>query len=111
MYRTRHQEHTNKKTKLMIFSRKPKKIKEINISVDIVQIERVHTFNFPGIMLDESLTWTDHTNMVANKISRVTGVLYRLKSVFPKEILLTLYNTLIGSYINYGCPVTLWFMI
>ena len=52
-------------------------------------------------MLDESLTWTVHTNMFANKISRVTGVLYRLKSVFVREILLTLCNTLIGSYINY----------
>ena len=105
MYRMRHQEHTHKKTKLMIFSRKPKKIKEINILIDNVQIERLHTFNILGIMLNESLTWTDHTNMVANKISRITGVLYRLKSVFSKEILLTLYNTLIGSYINYGLLV------
>ena len=94
-----------KKTKLMNFGRKQKKIKNINISIDNVQIERVHSFNFLGIMLDESLTWTDHTNMVANKIPRVTGVLYRLKSVFPKEILLTLYNTLIESYIIYGLLV------
>ena len=94
-----------KKTNLMIFGRKQKKIKEINISIDNVQIERVHTFNFLGIMLDESLPWTDHTNMVANKISRVTDVLYRLKSVFPKEILLTLYNTLIVSSISYGLLV------
>ena len=64
----------------MIFG--SKKNKEINISIDNVQIERVHTFNFLGIMLDESLTWTDHTNMVANNISSITGVLYRLKSVF-----------------------------
>ena len=47
-----------KKTKLMIFGRKQKKIKEINVSIDNVQIERVHIFNFLGIMLDESLTWT-----------------------------------------------------
>ena len=93
------------KTKLMIFHRKQKKIKDINISIDNVQIERVNTFNFLDIMLDESLTWTDHTNMVANKISRVTGVLHRLKNIFPKEILLTLYNTLILSYINYGLLV------
>ena len=39
--------------------------------------------------------------MIANKISRVIGVLFRLKHVFPKEILLTLYNTLIPSYINH----------
>ena len=68
----------------MIFHRKQKKIKDINISIDNVQIERVNTFNFLGIMLDESITWTDHTNMVVNKISRVTGVLHRLKNIFQK---------------------------
>ena len=56
-------------------------------------------------MLDERLTWTDHTHMVVNKISRITGVLYRLKSVFPKKILLTLCHTLIGLCINYGLLV------
>ena len=43
--------------------------------------------------------------MVANKISRLTDVLHQLKNIFPKEILLTLYNTLILSYINYGLLV------
>ena len=66
-----------KKTKLLVFHRKQKKIQDINILIDNVQIERVNTFNFLGILLDESLTWTDHTNMVANEISRVTGVLHR----------------------------------
>ena len=51
-----------KKTKLIIFHRKQKKIKDINISIDNVQIERVNTFNFLGIMLDESLTWTESKN-------------------------------------------------
>ena len=37
------------------------------------------------------------------KISRVTGILYRLKSVFPKEVLVTLYKTLIVIPYN-----TLW---
>ena len=50
----------------MIFYRKYEKIREINISIDNVQIERVNTFNFLYILLDESLTWTDHTNMVDN---------------------------------------------
>ena len=43
--------------------------------------------------------------MFANKFSRVTGILYRLKSVFPKEELITLYKTLIASYIHYGLLV------
>ena len=66
-------------------------------SINDIQIEQVPTFNFLGITLNENLSWKNHTKMVGNKISRVIGVLFRLKDVFPKEILLTLYNTLISS--------------
>ena len=44
--------------------------------------------------------------MVANKIAKITGVLNRLKYVYPWQILLSLYNTLIMSHINYG--LLLW---
>ena len=66
-------------------------------------IEQVPTFNFLGITLDETLSWKNQ--MAANKISRVIGILFRLKNIFPKKILLALYNTLIYSYINYGLLV------
>ena len=89
----------------MVFHRKQKKIREIHLSINDIQIEQVPTFNFLGITLNENLSWKNHTKMVGNKISRVIGVLFRLKDVFPKEILLTLYNTLISSYINSGLLV------
>ena len=44
--------------------------------------------------------------MVSNKISKVIGILYRLKYVFLESVLFTLYNSLIVSYINYG--LLLW---
>ena len=44
--------------------------------------------------------------MVSNKISKVIGILYRLKYVFPESVLFTFYNSLIVSYINYG--LLLW---
>ena len=47
-------------------------------------IEQVPTFNFLGITLD--ISWKNHTKMVANKISRVIGILFRLKNIFPKEL-------------------------
>ena len=40
------------------------------------------------------------------KISKVIGILYRLKNTFPLETLETLYNSLIASYFNYG--LLLW---
>ena len=36
------------------------------------------------------------------KISRITGILKKLQLIVPKNILLTIYNTLILPHINYG---------
>ena len=94
------------KTKLMFFQRKQKQFDEINVQINGTQIERVESFNFLGIMLDENLTWKSHIEMVAKKISKVTGILYRLKNIFPENVLFMLYNSLIVSYINYG--LLLW---
>ena len=94
------------KTKLMIFHRKQKQVDEINVQINGTQIERVESFNFLGIMLDENLTWKSHIEMVAKNISKVTGILYRLKNIFPENVLFVLYNSLIVSYINYG--LLLW---
>ena len=94
------------KTKLMVFHRKQKQIKELNIVINGITIERVESFNFLGLIIDEGLSWKKHTDVVRNKISKVVGILYRLNNIFPRYILQTLYNSLIASYINYG--LLLW---
>ena len=94
------------KTKLMVFQRKQKHVDEINVQINGTKIERVESFNFFGIMLDENLTWKSHFEMVGKKTSKVTGILYRLKNIFPENVLFVLNNSLIVSYINYG--LLLW---
>ena len=44
------------KTKLMVFRRKQKKIREIHLSINDIQIEQVPTFNFLCITLNENLS-------------------------------------------------------
>ena len=94
------------KTQLMIFHRKQKHIQNLNISINGINIERVESFNFLGIILQETLSWDSHVTLVKIKISKVIGILYRLKNIFPKETLKTLYTSLIASYLNYG--LLLW---
>ena len=94
------------KTKLMLFHRKQKHVNDVNIKIDNTMIEHVQTFNVLGIMLNETLSWKSHIDMVSNKISKVIGIFYRLKHAFPEFVLFTLYNSLIVSYINYG--LLLW---
>ena len=66
------------KTKLMTFHRKQKQIKEANIVVNGITIERVESFNFLGFFIDEDLSWKKHNDVVRNNISKVVGILYRL---------------------------------
>ena len=94
------------KTKFMIFHRKQKQISELNIAINDTDIERVESFNFLCLHIHESLSWRTHTDTVKNKVSKVVGILYRLKNIFPMYILQTFYNSLIVSYINYG--LLLW---
>ena len=57
-------------------------------------------------MFDEHLSWKSHTRMVTNKLAKVVGILNRLKRIYPEQILLTIYNSLFISHINYG--LLLW---
>ena len=50
------------KTKYMIFHTKNKDIPDVQLYLDGDRLERVGSFDFLGITIDESLTWNDHIN-------------------------------------------------
>ena len=51
------------KNKLMVFHRKQKHIKEINIVIDGTQIDRIESFNFLSLTIDETLSWGQHVDI------------------------------------------------
>ena len=98
-----------RKTKFMLFhsnqaKRKKQDIPTLNINNS--EIERVSNFKFLGITFDDTLSWNHHVNYIANKIARATGTLSRLKHYLPYQILLLIYNALVGSHLIYG--ITVW---
>ena len=74
----------------------------LNITVNNKIIEQVDHFNYLGITLDQNITWTPYLDKVSIKICGVTGLLHKLQHIFPKHILITIYNSLIHSYLIYG---------
>ena len=40
---------------------------------------------FLGIILDTSLSWKYHTTMIAIKISKIIGILHKLKYIFSER--------------------------
>jgi len=94
-----------KKSKFMLFH-KLKQVPTISIQINNVTIDRVSHFNYLGITFDEHLSWENHINMISIKISKIIGIINRLKFVFPQRILFTLYNSLLLPHFFYG--ILLW---
>ena len=70
------------------------------LKINNINIERVADFIFLRLIISSSLKWNKHIDHIALKISKITGILYRLKSIFPRDALLTLYNALIMLHLH-----------
>ena len=94
------------KTKYLLFS-----LRRVNYSIRIKigsgSIQRADSVKFLGIYLDEQLNFSTHIDHITKKISKTLGVLNKTRDVFPPNIRLMLYNSLILPYINYG--ITAWY--
>ena len=78
-----------------------------SVIINHMPIERVTCFTFIGVIIDSNLTWAQHINYIlCNKLSRICGVLSRLKHYVPVLILKIIYNSLFLSHLNYG--ITAW---
>ena len=92
--------NTNK-SKYMIFSKPNKNIPVLQLRINNANIDEVQNFNFLGLQVSSDITWNLHINEISKKISRIIGILKKLQLIVPKNVLLTIYNTLILPHINY----------
>jgi len=74
-----------------------------SIMINDCEIKRVNSVKFLGIIVDEKLSWKNHIEMLAARLSRNIGILYKVSTKLPNEVLMLLYNTLISSHICYCC--------
>ena len=83
-----------KKTKMMVFHYHQKRISNLDLRLYInkTRIKQVKEFNFLGVVFDECISWKEHTQKIAGKISVSVGTLKRLKCFLPMDILKTIYS-------------------
>ena len=96
--------NTNK-TKYMIFHYPQKKI-DYDLLPPVViggkPISRTGTFNFLGILFQDTLSWKAHVTFIGKKIARGIGGIRKMQNIFPPHVLKMLYNSLILPHINFG---------
>ena len=92
--------NTNK-SKYMIYGKPNKNIPVLQLRINSANIDEVQNFNFLGLQVSSDITWNLHINEISKKISRIIGILKKLQLIVPKNVLLTICNTLILPHINY----------
>ena len=79
-----------------------KKVPKLQFKLYGSLIEQVNEFKFLGLIFDCNLDWKAHLTAVANKVSRIIGILHKLKYFFPSYILVMIYNSLILPHFNHS---------
>lgn len=89
------------KTKFMILHRPGVVPIQFNLEICRTAIEKVNSFLFLGLYINQHMTADDHSQFVAVRMAKSVGVLNRLRNILPKKHLLDLYHAFVMSKIHY----------
>ena len=90
------------KSKFMLFHMQQRVTPLLHFELNGSPIEYIQEFNFLGLTLDSSLSFKFHLTKIKNKISRVIGLLHKLKHIFLSYISRMIYNSLVLLHMNYS---------
>ena len=87
------------KTELIIFHSQYKRIPNISIKINSFKLVIKSYVNYLGILIDEVLSWNKQYETLLSKLSRVTGVLSKLRHFAPNNVLKSVYYGLFYSHV------------
>ena len=92
------------KSKFMIFSYgKTYNLEELAFGSSSISV--TSEMKFLGIIIDRNLNFKSHTALISTKISKATGILFRLNNILPQPALKSLYDALIVPHMLYGLEI------
>ena len=94
------------KTEMIYFSNRQNTHAGDQIYLNNIPISFSNNCKFLGTIIDEKLNFKNHIQCVLGKISRNTGVLYRIRDLLPTEVRIKFYLSLVYPYLSYG--ITVW---
>ena len=70
-----------------------------------VRLKPSVSVKYLGVYLDNNLSWDNHIYELSKKLSRVNGILSKLRHYVPKLTMLQIYYALFYSHMTYGILV------
>ena len=75
---------------------------DISIKICKKQISGVKYIKFLGVLLDEHLDGRYHIVELSKKLAKTCGICFEIRYLLPTSTLITLYNALFMSFLQYG---------
>jgi hypothetical protein len=94
------------KTKYMLITPRNKNIPfEPQIHANGIRIERVTTFKYLGLTLDQHLTWNDHIDTIVLKCKPILAMLRKSCYLLPADTKLSVYYAHVHSHLIYMASI------
>ena len=78
---------------------------DLGLVMGSTPLERVQSIKYLGVFLDEKFNWQAHVSYLSKKLACSVGILSKLRYYTNIKTLLQVYDSLIGSRLNYGLIV------
>ena len=92
-----------KKTELVIFKHKKKKLEcRIRIKLSRKRLYPSNSIRYLGVKIDENLNWKDHIHDIATKLNRANALLFKIRNYVNFNTLKSIYFAIFDSHINYA---------
>ena len=93
------------KTQALLISHRKINSKTFSLAINNIPINITPTAKYLGIEIDSSLSFTNQINKIEAKISTALGILFRLQHFAPKQIVISIYYSLVYPHLCYGIIV------
>ena len=86
----------------MLVGKKRTKMTNFRLYIDQYPIELKNSIKYQGIYLDRELSWKIHIDYLAKKLSKVCGMIYKLRHYLPLSALRIVCHSMFHSHIQYS---------
>ena len=95
-----------KKTEIILFRSRNRTIdKQLNFRLSGQKINLSNAIKYLGIIIDEHLTWSNHINILACKLSRANGMLSKIRHYVSYKTLISIYYAIFNSHLTFGSQI------
>ena len=98
--------NTSKSNCMVMRTKRNSENNQINVNINGNKLNQISETELLGIHIDENLTWKTQCTAISRKLSKKFGLMKRLRSILPLNIISKLYSPLIQSHID--CCITVW---